>query len=391
MRRLIGITPEQCVFREQERITAMVRSGKVTFFHIRKPAFSEDELRAYLRPFAPDVREKLTLHDHHSLALEMGIGGVHLNRRNPQLSENLKGKRVSVSCHSIEEIQQWKEKTDYCFLSPMFDSISKQGYRSGFSLSELRRLFDAGILDDRVCALSGITFANIPQLEAVGFTSFALLSSLWELPRAMFITHHNDRYDYVSGAAAVLEGGLRFVQLRMKDAADREVLAAAEQLRPLCDRHAALLTVDDRIHLLETGLFDGVHVGKHDMPVAEARKITDGKFLLGATCNTAEDVIAATADGADYIGLGPFRFTGTKKNLSPILGVDGYRRILSGRGEGALPVYAIGGITPADLPALRAAGVYGVAVSGVLLTAPDVKRECKRILEEVLDKQCNIQ
>ena len=372
MRRLIGITPEQFVFREQERITAMVRYGKVTFFHIRKPAFSEDELRAYLRPFAPDVREKLTLHDHHALALEMGIGGVHLNRRNPQLSENLKGKRVSVSCHSIEEIQQWKEKTDYCFLSPVFDSISKQGYRSGFSLSELKRLFDDGVLDDRVCALSGVTFDNIPQLEAVGFTSFALLSALWELPRTMFITHYNDRFGYVDGAMAVLEGGLRFVQLRMKDATDREVLAAAEALRPVCDRHAALLTVDDRIHLLESGLFDGVHVGKNDMPVAEAKEMTGSRYLLGATCNTAADVAAATRDGADYIGLGPFRFTGTKKNLSPILGVEGYRRILSGRGEGALPVYAIGGITPADLPELRTAGVYGVAVSGGVIGSANV-------------------
>lgn len=386
MRRLIGITLEKNVFREQERITTMIRSGQVTYFHIRKPAFSENELREYLRPFAPDVREKLTLHDHHALALGMGFGGVHLNRRNPQLSENLKEKRVSVSCHSVEEIVQWKEKADYCFLSPVFDSISKQGYRSGFSLSGLRRLFDEGILDDRVCALSGITFGNIPQLEAVGFTSFALLSSLWELPRTMFITHYNDRFNYVDGALAVLEGGIRFVQLRMKDATDREVLASAEVLRPACDRRAALLTVDDRIHLLESGLFDGVHVGKNDMPVAEAKKFTGDRFLLGATCNTAEDVTAATLAGADYIGLGPFRFTGTKKNLSPILGIEGYRNILRGRGEGDLPVYAIGGITPADLPDLRTTGIYGVAVSGVMLTATDVREACGRILEGVEEK-----
>lgn len=369
MRRLIGITSEKPIFREQERITAMIRSGRVCYFHIRKPAFNEEQLRAYLRLFPQDVRESLTLHDHHGLAAEMGLGGVHLNRRNPQLAENLKGKRVSVSCHSIEEILQWKAKADYCFLSPVFDSISKQGYRSGFALNELKRLFDDGVLDDRVCALSGVTFDNIPQLEAVGFTSFALLSALWKLPRTMFITHHNDRYDYVSGAAAVLEGGLRFVQLRMKDADDREVLAAAEALRPVCDRHAALLTVDDRIHLLESGLFDGVHVGKNDMPVAAAKEMTGSRYLLGATCNTAADVAAATRDGADYIGLGPFRFTGTKKNLSPILGIEGYRSILKGRGKDALPVYAIGGITPADLPELRAAGVYGVAVSGGVLNA----------------------
>ena len=142
MRRLIGITPEKPVFREQERITAMIRSGRVCYFHIRKPAFTEEQLRAYLCPFPQDVRERLTLHDHHALALEMGIGGVHLNRRNPQLAENLKEKRASVSCHSIEEILQWKPKADYCFLSPVFDSISKQGYRSGFAMNELKRLFD---------------------------------------------------------------------------------------------------------------------------------------------------------------------------------------------------------------------------------------------------------
>ena len=149
-------------------------------------------------------------------------------------------------------------------------------------------------------------------------------------------------------------------------------LDAAEALRPVCDRHAALLTVDDRIHLLESGLFDGVHVGKNDMPVAAAKEMTGNRYLLGATCNTAADVAAATRDGADYIGLGPFRFTGTKKNLSPILGIEGYRSILKGRGKDALPVYAIGGITPADLPELRAAGVYGVAVSGGVIGSANV-------------------
>ncbi|MCP6083020.1 thiamine phosphate synthase, partial [Klebsiella pneumoniae] len=77
----------------------------------------------------------------------------------------------------------------------------------------------------------------------------------------------------------------------------------------LCEQNNAILTIDDRIELLETGLFDGVHVGKNDMPLDEARQITGKKFLLGATCNTIEDVENAIKKGADYIGMGPYRFT----------------------------------------------------------------------------------
>lgn len=383
MRRIIGITPAQDVFREQERISAMIRSGRVTYFHIRKPDYSEEQMRAYLLPFDNDIREKLTLHDHHVLAEEMGIGGIHLNRRNPLPPTHLHGKRISVSCHSVEEVIQWKEKADYCFLSPIFDSISKQGYASHFSLKHLQSLFKEKILDDKVCALAGVTYENMALLEEAGFTSCAMLSSLWELPKTMFITHHNERYDYVTGALAVLEGGIRFIQLRMKEASDDEVLAAARQLRPACDQHAALLTVDDRLHLLETGLFDGVHVGKNDLPVAEAKQMTGHRFLLGATCNTYDDIRNAAHDGADYIGLGPFRYTTTKKNLSTILGLEGYRQRMDAmRADGIrLPVYAIGGITPADLQELKATRVHGVAISSVILDSSLPKDTINQIIK----------
>lgn len=383
MRRIIGITPAEDMFREQERISAMIRSGRVTYFHIRKPDYSEAQLRDYLQPFDDDVRQRLSLHDFHALAAEMHIGGIHLNRRHPVPPANAQGKRISVSCHSIDEVLQWKERTDYCFLSPIFDSISKQGYTSHFALAELKRLFDEHVLDEKVCALAGVTYENMALLEEVGFTSCVMLSSLWELPKTMFITHHNERFDYVSGAMAALDGGIRFIQLRMKDAADEEVMAAARQLRPACDQHGALLTVDDRLHLLETGLFDGVHVGKNDMPVAEAKKITGRRFLLGATCNTAEDMLKAAEDGADYIGLGPFRFTTTKKNLSTILGIEGYRQRMDFmRNHGVhLPVYAIGGITPGDLPKLKETGIHGVALSSVILEASSPKNIINQIIK----------
>ena len=379
----IGITPEQAVFREQERITAWLRSGQTDYFHIRKPRFSEQQLREYIPAFPHDIRARLTLHDHHRLAEEFGIGGVHLNSRNPVLPERLKNKRVSASCHSIEEFVQRQSDCAYCFLSPVFDSVSKQGYTSAFAPEVLKRAFAEGRLNDKAVALGGVTRDKIPLLQEIGFSACASVGEWWALPRTMFITHENSRYDTVSGALAVLQGGVKFIQLRMKEASDEAVLAAARQLRPACDAQAALLTVDDRIHLLETRLFDGVHVGKNDMPVAEAKKMTSNRFLLGATCNTIDDVFKAIADGADYLGAGPFRFTETKKKLAPVLGLEGYEKIigwLQQRGIG-IPVYAIGGITAEDLLRLKQAGVYGVAVSGMLLNSGNAAAVCGKILE----------
>ena len=312
----------------------------------------------------------------------MNVGGVHLNGRNPNPPVSFSG-RISRSCHSIEEVLQCKDKVDYCFLSPIFDSISKQGYCSKFSLAELKHLFDEKALDEKVCALSGVTFDNISELEEVGFSSFVMLSALWELPRTMFISHQNARFDYISGCKEALRGGIRFVQLRMKDVSDDEVVAIAKILRPECDKYAALLTVDDRINLLDSGLFDGVHLGKNDMPISEAKKLTGSKFLLGATCNTEDDVFRAISDGADYIGMGPFRFTTTKKNLSAILGIEGYCNIMQKLQSHGLkmPIYAIGGITVADLENLKQTGIYGVAISSVILESQNPDDTIKQILK----------
>ena len=126
-----------------------------------------------------------------------------------------------------------------------------------------------------------------------------------------------------------------------------------------------------------------MHLGKNDMPIAEAKKLTDNKFLLGATCNTEDDVFRTIADGADYIGMGPFRFTTTKKNLSAILGLEGYSNImqkLQSRGM-KKPIYAIGGITVADLENLKQTGIYGVAISSVILESQNPNNTIKQILK----------
>lgn len=197
-----------------------------------------------------------------------------------------------------------------------------------------------------------------------------------------FITHHTDRYDEVTGTRAVLEGGCRWVQLRMKDAPDEEVIAAGREVGALCRRFGATFLLDDRVHLVDELGADGVHLGKNDMPVAEARRLLGPGRLIGATANTFADIEHAARAGADYIGLGPFRFTQTKRNLSPILGLEGYRDILARcRAAGiALPVVAIGSITAADVEAILATGVTGIALSGALLGAASPAEETRRIM-----------
>lgn len=196
-----------------------------------------------------------------------------------------------------------------------------------------------------------------------------------------FITHFTGRYSFFDSAMMALEGGCRWIQLRMKDADRSELARTARMLLPECRRRNAVLVIDDSLDTaLETGA-DGVHLGKNDMPVDEARRIAGKDFIIGGTANTFEDVRRLYEAGADYIGCGPFRFTGTKKNLAPLLGEEGYVHILSLMKENgiSLPVVAIGGITRADIPLVMSTGVSGIALSGSVLRAEDPVKEMRKI------------
>ena len=186
-----------------------------------------------------------------------------------------------------------------------------------------------------------------------------------------FITHANDRYDYLDGVRMALEGGCRWIQLRMKDASEEEVLKTAESTRKLCRQYDAVFLLDDYVELLERTGADGVHLGKNDMPIDEARRLLGKDKIIGGTANTFEDIKHIYSAGADYIGCGPFRFTTTKKKLSPILGLDGYSRIIEQMNAYGIniPVIAIGGILLQDVSDIMQTGVSGVAVSGAILNA----------------------
>ena len=198
-----------------------------------------------------------------------------------------------------------------------------------------------------------------------------------------FISHSNERCSYLDGIRLALEGGCKWVQLRMKDAPDEQVARLGVQARGLCDRYGAKLILDDRVNLVVQTGADGVHLGKNDMPIAQAREILGPGKIIGGTANTFEDIVAHWKSGADYIGCGPFRFTTTKKNLSPILGLEGYRDIVARMKDAGitLPLVAIGGITAEDIPAILETGVDGIAVSGTVLRAEDPAAEMAKLIE----------
>ena len=201
-----------------------------------------------------------------------------------------------------------------------------------------------------------------------------------------FITHQNERYSYLDSAHVALDGGCRWIQLRMKEASIGEIEKTALQVQALCKSYEATFLIDDQVELVKKIGADGVHVGKNDMPVSEVRKILGKEFIVGGTANTFEDSRAHYEAGASYIGCGPFRYTATKKNLSALLGLEGYRNIVNKMRESGidLPGVAIGGITVEDIPAILETGITGVAISGSILNASDPVEETRKIMKTIL-------
>ena len=197
-----------------------------------------------------------------------------------------------------------------------------------------------------------------------------------------FITHYTDRYTYLDSVRMALEGGCRWIQLRMKDHTTDQMRPVAREALRMCREAGATFVIDDNVALVKELHADGVHLGKNDMPIDQARAILGHDYIIGGTANTFDDILAHHRNGADYIGCGPFRFTTTKERLSPVLGLEGYRRIVRQMQEAgiALPVVAIGGITADDIPAILATGIQGIALSGTVLRAPSPAEEMKRLL-----------
>lgn len=190
-----------------------------------------------------------------------------------------------------------------------------------------------------------------------------------KLEKVQFITHSNYNIDYFQSAVLALKGGLRFIQLRMKDSNREELISTGKRIKEECDKYNSLFILDDHVELVNEIGANGVHLGKEDMPIKEARKILGKDKIIGGTANNFEDIVKHFNDGADYIGLGPLRYTNTKKKLSPVLGFEGYRNIIEKcKTQGIdIPIYAIGGIRIEDIEELKQIGIFGIAISSLIL------------------------
>ncbi len=201
------------------------------------------------------------------------------------------------------------------------------------------------------------------------------------LERLYFISQQTATKTHLNAIEEALQAGCRLVQLRVKNQPEAVVLEQAKAAKELCDRYNAKLIVNDFPQVAKTVGAWGIHVGLQDLPVAEVRAIVGNEMIIGGTANTFEHIQQRVQEGVNYIGLGPFRFTTTKEKLSPVLGLEGYQRIMDQMKAAniQMPIVAIGGVLPNDVPGLRNAGVYGVAVSGAITHAVDQKAEVGKI------------
>lgn len=172
------ITPPERLPDEAQALRLVGDIPEVCALHLRKPDYSAHELRQLIEALPAELRGKIRLHDHFELCGEYGLQGVHLNHRHPAPPAHIRS--LSASCHSLNEVAERKKSCDYVFLSPIFDSISKQGYPGKFSPETLSKAAQDGIIDSRVFALGGVTAAHIPLLKQWGFGGAALLGEIWQ-------------------------------------------------------------------------------------------------------------------------------------------------------------------------------------------------------------------
>ena len=175
--RIIAITTPAMAVDDVVLIRRLLERG-VDIVHLRKPDADAEYCRAVLSALTVEERSRIVIHDYAELYAEFSLLGIHQNRNIGALPAGYRGLKTR-SCHTIEEVVRYKDECDYLFLSPIFDSISKEGCLSGFGAEELKRYATEGIIDDRVVALGGVTIDKIAYLRSLGFGGVAMVGALY--------------------------------------------------------------------------------------------------------------------------------------------------------------------------------------------------------------------
>ena len=205
------------------------------------------------------------------------------------------------------------------------------------------------------------------------------------ISKVQYITQGKDKKSQIEAVKTFCKGGADWVQLRVKDATFADWIEIAKEARVITSDNGAKLIINDNPQVALGVQADGVHLGRNDMSVQHARNDLGKNYIIGGTANTFKDVEYLSAQGIDYIGFGPFRFTTTKKNLSPIVGLEGYKKLVQECIINHIqhPIVAIGGITVNDVEDIMATGIHGIAISGEILKAKNPVDQMKRLEEKI--------
>ncbi len=183
------------------------------------------------------------------------------------------------------------------------------------------------------------------------------------IPKLHYISQGSSPKEHLNHIQNACTSGAELVQLRLKDISEKKILKIAKEVREITAHFQTRLIINDHYKIAKEVKADGVHLGKTDTSPALARKHLYEWQMIGGTANTLEDCENLIANDIDYIGLGPFRFTTTKTNLSPVLGLNGYTSIVENL-KTKTPIIGIGGITIEDVSEILKTGISGIAVSG---------------------------
>ena len=196
-----------------------------------------------------------------------------------------------------------------------------------------------------------------------------------KISRLQYISQESNGKTHLENIEEACLAGIDWIQLRIKDKPLEEIKRIALEARIICTKYKAKLILNDYVTIAKEIKADGVHIGKTDISLLEARQILGDKVIIGGTANTFEDIKFLSTLSTDYIGLGPFQFTHTKENLSPVIGLDGYRNIVKQCHEQKIkiPIIAIGGILAEDTLSILGTEVYGIAMSNTISKAQDKK------------------
>lgn len=162
----------------EERLIEEMLSAGVALVHIRKPEWDEAQVARLIEAIDSKWHSRLVVHDHYALAARYGLHGIHLTGRHTEPPAGYTG-YTSCGCHSLSELRRRRDTADRLLLSPIFDSISKPGYRAAYTEQELAQARDEGLIDNKVCALGGVRLAYLPKLQELGFGAAALLGEAW--------------------------------------------------------------------------------------------------------------------------------------------------------------------------------------------------------------------